>query len=73
MEAGKTSKAELTQGEVAEMREKVRKERLADSKHKAYVLVNTMYVACYGVPHRLPRAIVDSTRRLLTGSRSSPV
>jgi len=59
VEAGKTSKAELTQSQVADMREKFQKESLADSKHKAYVLVNTMFVACYGVAGRLPRAIVD--------------
>ncbi len=41
------------------MREKFQKESLAKSRHKANVLVNTMYVACHGVPNRLPRAIVD--------------
>ena len=73
VEAGKTSRAEITQSQVADMREKFQKESLAESRHKANMLVDTMYVACHGVPHRLPRAIVNSTRRLLTGSRSSPV
>ena len=59
MEAGKTSRAEMTQSQVADMREKFQKESLAESRHKANVLVDTMYVACHGVPNRLPRAIVD--------------
>ena len=59
VEAGMTSRAEMTQSQVADMCEKFQKENLAESRHKANVLVNTMYVACYGVPNRLPRAIVD--------------
>jgi len=64
----------MTQSQVADMREKVQKESLADSKHKAYVLINTMFVACYGVAGRLPRAIVDEYKATVsTGSQSSPV
>ena len=59
VEAGKTSRAEMTQSQVADMREKFQKESLAESRHKANMLVDTMYVACHGVPNRLPRAIVD--------------
>jgi hypothetical protein len=59
VEAGKTSRAEMTQTQLADMSDKFQRETLAESKHKAHVLVNTMYVACYGVQNRLPRAIVD--------------
>jgi hypothetical protein len=59
VEAGRTSRAEMTQSQVADMRERFQKESLAESMHKANVLVDTMYVACHGVPNRLPCAIVD--------------
>ena len=59
VEAGKTSRAELTQTQLADMREKFQRESLTESRHKALTLVTTMYVACWGAPGRLPRAVVD--------------